>query len=255
MEGLGCVVDAGLESLAAGSEEGVGGFGGHGGACRSLDNNDSAASTIMSSYECTIIIVIAYKIMRRGSAKVIGRAKGQRARLPLFPCANATSVRASRMNHGYCRAVLGQVLNHTSSLRRGLGENPLIAASLLRVYSAGAVDSSQIEGAHTQFDELLLREFEVWTPDALCDMAPPWRKSGWRGLEESGGAGPCCRCVPLGMKAAWWVVHHQRPLLDHQAEPSGVLVTLTLPRTSHPVVSKKNDCQFGDTSLRSPPGH
>lgn len=32
-----------------------------------------------------------------------------------------------------------------------------------------AVDSSQIEGTHTQFDELLLHELEVGTPDAVTD--------------------------------------------------------------------------------------
>jgi Fic/DOC family N-terminal len=32
-----------------------------------------------------------------------------------------------------------------------------------------AVDSSQIEGTHTQFDELLLHELEVGTPDAVAD--------------------------------------------------------------------------------------
>ena len=32
-----------------------------------------------------------------------------------------------------------------------------------------AVDSSQIEGTHTQFDELLLHELEVGTPDAVSD--------------------------------------------------------------------------------------
>jgi len=32
-----------------------------------------------------------------------------------------------------------------------------------------AVDSSQIEGTHTQFDELLLHELEVGTPDAAAD--------------------------------------------------------------------------------------
>jgi Fic family protein len=32
-----------------------------------------------------------------------------------------------------------------------------------------AVDSSQIEGTHTQFDELLLHELEVGTPDAATD--------------------------------------------------------------------------------------
>jgi Fic family protein len=32
-----------------------------------------------------------------------------------------------------------------------------------------AVDSSQIEGIHTQFDELLLHEIERGTPDALGD--------------------------------------------------------------------------------------
>jgi Fic family protein len=32
-----------------------------------------------------------------------------------------------------------------------------------------AVDSSQIEGTHTQFDELLLHELEVGTPDAVMD--------------------------------------------------------------------------------------
>jgi Fic family protein len=32
-----------------------------------------------------------------------------------------------------------------------------------------AVDSSQIEGTHTQFDELLLHELEVGTPDAVVD--------------------------------------------------------------------------------------
>jgi Fic family protein len=32
-----------------------------------------------------------------------------------------------------------------------------------------AVDSSQIEGTHTQFDELLLHELEVGTPDAVID--------------------------------------------------------------------------------------
>jgi Fic family protein len=31
------------------------------------------------------------------------------------------------------------------------------------------VDSSQIEGTHTQFDELLLHELEVGTPDAIAD--------------------------------------------------------------------------------------
>jgi len=33
-----------------------------------------------------------------------------------------------------------------------------------------AVDSSQIEGTHTQFDELLLHELEVGTPDAVIDV-------------------------------------------------------------------------------------
>jgi Fic family protein len=32
-----------------------------------------------------------------------------------------------------------------------------------------AVDSSQIEGTHTQFDELLLHELEIGTPDAVSD--------------------------------------------------------------------------------------
>ena len=32
-----------------------------------------------------------------------------------------------------------------------------------------AVDSSQIEGTHTQFDALLLHEIEAGTPDAVAD--------------------------------------------------------------------------------------
>jgi hypothetical protein len=32
-----------------------------------------------------------------------------------------------------------------------------------------AVDSSQIEGTHTQFDALLLHEIEAGTPDATAD--------------------------------------------------------------------------------------
>ena len=55
-------------------------------------------------------------------------------------------------------------------LADAVGAAPDHAALLMHMLNRReAVDSSQIEGTHTQFDELLLHELEVGTPDAIAN--------------------------------------------------------------------------------------